>query len=312
MTLEVHWPSAPDPGQDAADARVAERLATLPPLTTPQAARELRENGISVFPVMPASVRAVDRHIPGPVEDIRLRVIAPGGPIRGVYLHVHGGGWVLGRPHHMDYQNERLADATGMVVVSPYYRLAPEDPFPAGPDDVAAAARWVADNAEGEWGTTSLFIGGESAGAHLATLALLGLRAARGGVPFRAANLAYGVFDLALTPSARTFGDPPVTFAQTTLEWMIGHFLGTTDPRQPAVSPLLADLRGLCPALFTVGTRDPLVDDTLFMAARWSAAGNRSVLAVHPRAHHAFDYYDDPAGLAARARMYDFLRSYID
>lgn len=309
--LEVTWPAGPDPGQDAFDSRVAEKLATLPPITTPQAARQAREDGISVFPVKPPSDRAVERSVPGPAGDIRLRVIPPLGAAKGVYLHVHGGGWVLGRPHHVDYLNERLADATGLLVVSPYYRLAPEDPFPAGPDDVVAVAAWVADHAEDEWGTAARFVGGESAGAHLAALALLRLRDEHGSVPFRAANLVYGVFDLSLTPSARSFGDPPVTFAQTTLEWMIGHFLGEVDPADPRVSPLRANLGALCPALFTIGTRDPLVDDSLFMASRWAAAGNETLLAVQPGGHHAFDYYDEGPGPAARDRMYAFLRSHL-
>jgi acetyl esterase/lipase len=241
-----------------------------------------------------------------------LRVIEPSGPIRGVYLHFHGGGWVLGRPHHVDYLNERMADATGLVVVSPYYRLAPEDPFPAGPDDAEASAWWVAEQAAAQWGTSVLCIGGESAGSHLAATTLVRLRDRHSAVPFRAANLLYGVFDLSLSPSARSFGDPPVTFGQTTLSWMIGHFIGDRDPADPSISPLYADLVGLCPALFTVGTRDPLLDDTLFMAARWSAAGNPAVLAVQPGGHHAFDYYDDPPGLAARERMYSFLASFLD
>jgi acetyl esterase/lipase len=51
----------------------------------------------------------------------------------------------------------------------------------------------------------------------------------------------------------------------------------------PDISPLYADLKGLCPALFSVGTKDALLDDTLFMHARWVAAGNDAELAVYPR-----------------------------
>lgn len=311
MSLEVLWPGEADDSQAGFDERIAERVAELPVLTTPQAARELREQGVSVFPVHPPSPVASNIEMAGPAGGIILRVIEPTGPVTGVYLHVHGGGWVLGRPHHMDYQNERLADATGLVVVSPYYRLAPEDPYPAGPDDVEATALWLAEHSGEEWGTSALLIGGESAGGHLAAITLLRLRDRHGASPFRAANLAYGVFDLGLTPSARTFGDPPVTLGRSALEWMVGHFIGSHDPTDPDLSPLHADLADLCPALFTVGTRDPLLDDSLFMSARWAAAGNRAVLAVQPGGHHAFDYYDDPPGLAARRRMYEFLGSFL-
>lgn len=311
MPLEIVWPGEVDGSQADFDTAMAARLRELPVLTTPQAARELREQGVSAFPVHPSSPRASNIEVPGPTGSLTLRVIEPTGPVTGVYLHLHGGGWVLGRPHHMDYLNERMSDATGLVVVSPYYRLAPEDPYPAGPDDAEFTALWLLEHSEKKWGNSTLVIGGESAGAHLAATTVLRFRDRHGAVPFRAANLAYGVFDLGLTPSARRFGDPPVTLGQAALEWMIGHFLGSTDPSDPEVSPLHAELSGLCPALFTVGTRDPLVDDSLFMSTRWAAADNQAVLAVQPGGQHAFDYFDEPPGLVARGRMYEFLGSFL-
>jgi acetyl esterase/lipase len=70
---------------------------------------------------------------------------------------------------------------------------------------------------------------------------------------------------------------------------------------------LFADLTGLPPALFTVGDTDPLLDDSLFMAARWRAAGSDASLEIWPGGIHAFDYFETDHGLAARARMADFL-----
>jgi acetyl esterase/lipase len=69
--------------------------------------------------------------------------------------------------------------------------------------------------------------------------------------------------------------------------------------RSPAVSPLYADLRGLPPAIFTVGNADHLLDDSLFMANRWAAAGNASELAVYPDCGHGFTAF--PTELAKRA-----------
>ena len=94
---------------------------------------------------------------------IPLRVIAPAQP-RGIYLHLHGGGWVLGGADMQDPMLERIADNTGQAVVGVEYRLAPEHPYPAGPDDCEAAAAWLVQNGRKEFGTEALTIGGEFGG----------------------------------------------------------------------------------------------------------------------------------------------------
>jgi len=74
------------------------------------------------------------------------------------------------------------------------------------------------------------------------------------------------------------------------------------------VSPLYAGLSGLVPALFTVGMLDPLLDDSLFMAARWEAAGNAAELAVYPESEHGFTGFPTGMARAARARQQDWMR----
>jgi acetyl esterase/lipase len=69
----------------------------------------------------------------------------------------------------------------------------------------------------------------------------------------------------------------------------------------------MADLGGLAPALFQVGTLDPLIDDSLFMAQRWQAAGNRAELAVYPGGVHAFDMFDLAIAHDSRARQDAFM-----
>ncbi len=272
-------------------------------------ARENRRLGRGPFPPVTLSPRARTIVIAGrDGNEIPLRVIATNHPPRGVYLHCHGGGWVLGGADMNDAMLERIADKTGLAVVSVEYRLAPEHPYPAGPDDCESAAAWLVAHMSEEFGCTALTIGGESAGGHLAAVTVLRMRDRYGYIAFRGANLVYGAFDLAMTPSQRQFGNRRLVLRTIDMQQFYNAFLpNIEDRRQPDISPLYADLKGLCPALFSVGTKDALLDDTLFMHARWVAAGNAAELAIYPGGAHGFTLF--PNGLAekASARMDAFL-----
>jgi len=239
-------------------------------------------------------------------DGVRVRVISVGEP-RGVYLHLHGGGWTLGAADLQDVALRQLARDTGLAVASVEYRLAPDYPFPAGRDDCIRAARWLVDRGADEIGAPASFaIGGESAGAHLSVLALI---AVRGEVEFAAANLAYGAYDLSGTPSRRAYNDALV-LTDASMTWFTENFLPGLDDearRDPAISPLYADLHGLPPALFTVGTRDPLIDDSLFMAARWEAAGNETALLVFEEAVHGFNAFPITLARLANEAQTEFL-----
>lgn len=281
------------------------------PVTLPSAAalRTARRSGRSFRGELFRSPRAQTQMIPGPAGDIAMRRFVPD-EVTGVYLYLHGGGWAIGGADEHDEELEALAQACRVVVLSVEYRLAPEYPYPAGPDDCEAAAWWLAQNAATEYGPVSLFIGGASAGAHLAVVTLLRLRDRHGFTGFAGANLAYGQYDLNLTPSARRWENRPLVLTTSQLEWFISAF-APPDLRAPDVSPLYADLKALPPALFTVGTLDPLLDDSLFMGLRWMQAGNVAELALYPGCIHGFTAL--PLALAehARRRMHTFIRNRI-
>ena len=188
----------------AVNAEIVRRLNEGPDQWSlpPAEIRARRARGEGPFPLAPKSPRAAMLTIHGPAGPLALRVIAPGAPT-GVYLHIHGGGWTLGAADQQDPQLERIADRTGLACVSVEYRLAPENPYPAAPDDCEAAALWLAANAKARFGTDKLAIGGESAGAHLSVVTLLRLRDRHGLTPFAGANLIAGCYDLGLTPSVR-------------------------------------------------------------------------------------------------------------
>ena len=270
--------------------------------------RRLMDEGGGAFPVPPPVERAEDRAVPGMGEGATVRIIRPEGrEPTGVYLDIHGGGWVIGRARMSDQANLALVEAFGLATVSVDYRLAPEHPYPAPPDDCEAAAAWLVENAAAEFGTERLLIGGGSAGAHLAAVTLLRMRDRHGYTGFLGANLVYGVYDLSMTPSQRLGVGPEGGLDRAAIEAFLGMFIPDQDPMDPDVSPLHAHLHDMPPALFTVGTYDPLLDDSLFMHARWLAAGNESELAVYPGGPHGFDAAPIPIGQQARERVQAFI-----
>ncbi len=277
-------------------------------LVGPETFRAARRRGEGPFPAPVMSPRARTIVITGKDgNDIALRVIASANP-RGIYLHIHGGGWVLGGADMQDPMLERIADNTGQAVVSVEYRLAPEHPYPAGPDDCEAAAAWLIQNGQREFGASAMTIGGESAGGHLAAVTIPRLRDRYGYTGWRGANLVYGAYDLSMTPSQRQFGDTRLVLRTSDMRQFYNAFLpDTTERRVPDISPLYADLKGLCPALFSVGTKDALLDDTLFMHARWVAAGNPAELAIYPGGAHGFTLFPNALAQSAAAAMDAFL-----
>jgi len=293
----------------AANEMLEKLIAQQPPFTsqTPAQIRAARVSGTGTFPPPVLLPHAETRAIRGPAGEIPLRIFRHEAP-RGVYLHIHGGGWTLGAADQQDVMLDAISRAAHATVVSVEYRLAPEHPYPAGPDDCEAAALWVVENAERELGASRLAIGGESAGAHLSAVTLLRLREKRGAAPFAAANLVYGCYDLGFTPSVRRWGERNLVLSTPIIEWFTDHFLPDRARRASAdASPLHADLRGMPRALFTVGTLDPLLDDTLFMAQRWLAAGNRAELAIYPGGVHGFNLFPMPLGAAALRRSEAFI-----
>jgi acetyl esterase len=242
------------------------------------------------------------------IEGVPCRVFRPDGAARAVYLHFHGGAMMLGSPLMNDVSNADHSSRFGIAVVSVDYRLAPEHPHPAGSDDCLAVARWLIEHAEAEFGTTRLVAGGESAGAYFAALTLLRVRDeldAIGGIGrFLGANLIFGVYDHSGTPSMRGVrpSNVPDILTADPSRFINQCFLPGLSPeecRAPSISPLYADLHDMPPAIFTVGSADHLLDDSLFMAARWAAWGNESELAVYPDCIHGFNGF--PMELSKRA-----------
>jgi acetyl esterase len=271
--------------------------------------RAAAASGRGPFPLPEKSPRGRTIEIDGKGgHKVALRVVAPENA-KGIYLHIHGGGLVLGSAMGQDMMLERIAGSTGMACVSVEYRLAPENPYPAAWDDCESAALWLIKNGKSEFGTDVMTTGGESAGATLSAATLLRMRDRHGYTGFRAANLAYGNYDSSMTPSQLRAPDRGILVGKLSIKKFSEAYLPkNVDPRDPDVSALYADLKNMPRAIFTVGTTDPLLDDTLFMYSRWIAAGNEAELAIYPGAPHAFNIFPLPQGPEANARIDGFLK----
>jgi acetyl esterase len=309
LNPSVFDPQAVDPKTAKFNKKLEELLATMPRAysRTPQEVREDRESGKSWMGPIRRLDEGQDRVVRGLGREVPVRVFVPD-EVHGVYLHMHGGGFVLCHPDHFDEALAATAKNCKVAVVSVDYRLAPEHPYPAAADDCETVAVWMTENAKSEFGTERLVIGGESAGANLSVVTLLRMRDRHGFTGFLGANLVYGCFDISMTPSQRNWGERELIISTRTIEWFNDHYVPQKEKRtEPDVSPLYADLSNLPPALFTVGTLDPLLDDSLFMHVRWLAAGNPSELAVYPGGTHVFNMFPTKIAREANKKILHFI-----
>jgi acetyl esterase/lipase len=216
------------------------------------------------------------RVLPGAVQ-IPVRVYRPSlANDLPALIYFHGGGFVICNLDTHDRVCRGLANASGCVVVSVDYRLAPEHKFPAAAEDAYSATRYVAEHA-GEFGIdpSRIAVGGDSAGGNLATVVAMMARD-RGGPALKFQLLIYPVTDFTehVTQSERDYGHGH--FLDTELmDWFADqYFANETDRHLPYGSPSKAsDLRGLPAAMVITGECDPLRDQGEAYAEQLRHAG---------------------------------------
>lgn len=216
----------------------------------------------------------LDLSIPGPAGDIPARLYDPRasrepGP---AIVFFHGGGFVIGDLDTHGSFTAEMARVLDLPVIAIDYRLAPEFPWPAAPDDCEAAARWVAGS-PGEIGRsiTSLILSGDSAGGNLAIVTAAALRGAPAQVPVIAQLPFYPATDASKDyPSYAEFADGYL-LTKDSMEWFMAAYKAEADHIRS--SPLLGDLAGMPPAVVVTGGLDPIRDQGRAYAAALALAG---------------------------------------
>ena len=221
--------------------------------------------------------RIDDRSIPGLPADLPVRVYTPpGGGLFPVLLFFHGGGWVVGNLEMEDHVCRALCRDTPALVISVDYRLAPEHPFPAAPEDCYRALSWAAKEAAGFGGDPArIAVSGESAGANLAAVVSIMSRDRHGpAIAFQVLFNPVTTIEDVDSDSARAFGEG-FLLTREDMEGTRSLYTPEEDERRnPYASPLLAPvLSGLPPALIITAGCDPLRDDGERYAERLREAG---------------------------------------
>lgn len=236
--------------------------------------------------------------------DIKLRLYRPMANPSAIIVWVHGGGFVLGSIDEIDNFARALAKDSGCAVVSVEYRLAPEHPFPTAVDDVFAAASWVcARRAELAGRAVPIVLGGDSAGANLATVVTRKLHEAK--LCTIAGNiLAYPNTDSPDSASLRRF--EPAFLGLREIEFFLAQYL--RDPslhRHPDFAPLHApNLELLPPTLIITAEHDLLTEQAETYGHELASRGVKVSIIRHPGMIHGFVtmdvFFPGAAGLAMR------------
>jgi monoterpene epsilon-lactone hydrolase len=215
-------------------------------------------------------------------------IVPPGAADDRVILYLHGGGYVMGSINTHRAMIARIARASQAKALALNYRMGPEHPFPAAVDDACAAYRWLIAQ---EYKPGRIVIAGDSAGGGLTLATLLSLRDS--GAPMPAAAVPISPWtDLEGTGASvqtRAAADPMVDKAG--LLRMAKMYIGDRDAKDPLISPIYGDYKGLPPMLIQVGDAEILLDDSTRVADRAKAAGVKVELEAWPEMFHVWHVF---------------------
>lgn len=272
---------------------------------TPEEGRAMSQKLFLMRPQMPPFPLASIEN--GKIAHVPVRIYTPKG--KGPFpalVFFHGGGFVIGTLDQSDRFCQLLAHDTGSVVVSVDYRLAPEHPFPAGPEDCYAVTQEFAKRAQ-EFSADPHRIGviGPSAGGTLAAAVALMARD-RKGPKLKCQILIYPTLDVDYNTQSYLKYHDGYLLTRSSMIWFMNHYLpNEEDAQNPYACPLKAkDLSHLPPAFFALAECDPLHDEGVLYAKRLKEFGVSVFLSSYSGLIHGYCTMFDTIG-AAKAAVHD-------
>lgn len=264
--------------------KIVAYLRSLPPYSsmTVEECRAAYDKAEQAYPLPPDVKSEPLKGLPGE------RLTPPGARTDAAILYLHGGGYAIGSTRSHRHMAADIGRAAGMSVTLPDYRLAPEHPHPAAVEDAVAAYRGLLQSGIA---ANRIVIGGDSAGGGLTVATMLAAR--QQGLPPPAAGVLLSPWlDLAGTGASLDSlkARDPLVSAEDLNRWAKAYAAGR-DLRDPLISPLYADLKGLPPLLIHVGGDEVLLDDSLRFARAAITAGVEAHLEVWPRMIHVWPWF---------------------
>lgn len=207
-----------------------------------------------------------------------------------VILYLHGGGYVTGSIEDHRMMCGLLANATGVKVLIPEYRLAPEHPFPAALDDALKVYQWLLDQG---YSSANMIIAGDSAGGGLSVATVLALKEKSGSLPAAVVCLSPWA-DLALTGQSHTTKAKAEAILNKDVlrEWALC-YTDESNLTNPLVSPVHGDFHGFPPLLIQVGSEEILLDDSTLLAEKARSAGVDVTLKIWDGMWHVWQALGD-------------------
>jgi len=247
-------------------------------------------------PIM-KSISDYIKKIPGTGgNNITLRVYDPGAEKPSpVLIFVHGGGWTTGNIDIYDDSIRRLAKSSELIVVTMNYRLAPENPFPAGLEDVISIVKWIYENGTrvADMDADRIALGGDSAGATLALSTALYLRNSSNLDDKNIIDVLYLLYgpyspQLLERESMKRFGQGQYGLTYAQMNWAMNQtFTNSSDYQNPLAFPLLADsFKELPPIYIAAMGLDPLKDESIHLAEQLEKEDHEYYLSIWPGVAH--------------------------